>query len=75
MQSLVGRKCRAEFARVISIEGGESVLSNGCGHGPVTTYNEGEIVKADSYDDDIRVECSHGIHFFLTKREAEEWQR
>ena len=66
--SLVGRKCRAEFAYVHRIEGG----------GPVTTwgltYREGEMVHPDSYDDDIRIECTHGIHFFLTRAEAEEWQ-
>ena len=72
--SLIGRKCRAEFVRVISIEGGEPVESNGCGNGPSTRYVVGEIVRSDSFDDDIRVECSHGIHFFLTRKEAEDWR-
>ena len=62
--SLVGRKCRAEYVKVlegsgISRRGGE--------------YKEGKLVYPDSYDDDIRVECTHGIHFFMTREEAEEW--
>jgi hypothetical protein len=72
--SIVGRKCRAEYAMVLEIEGHESVTSNGCGNGISTTYEEGKKVRPDSYDDDFRIECSHGIHFFLTRKEAEEWQ-
>jgi hypothetical protein len=71
--SLVGRKCRASCARVLWIEGGKSVTSNGCGNGPATKYTKGKVVRPDSYDDDPKVECSHGIHFFLTRAEAEEW--
>lgn len=26
--------------------------------------------KAKNFDDNIRVDCSHGIHFFITKEEA-----
>ena len=69
--SLVGRKCRASFIKVI--EGA------GCGGVSPTqslnelTYNKGDIVYADKYDNDIRVECTHGIHFFMTKEEAEAW--
>ncbi len=36
-------------------------------------YYKGAIVEADSFDDDIRLECTNGIHFFMTKEEAEEW--
>jgi hypothetical protein len=71
--SIIGRKCRAEYALVLDIEGHSSVASDGCGHGPSTTYEEGKEVRPDSYDDDWRVECSHGIHFFLTRKEAEDW--
>jgi hypothetical protein len=71
--SIVGRKCRAEYAVVLGIEGHAPVSSNGRGNGPVTLYVEGKEVRPDSYDDDWRVECSHGIHFFLTRKEAEEF--
>ena len=62
--SLIGRKCRAEYVRVL--EG-----SGRSGRGG--DYKEGEIVYPDSYDDDIRVECTNGIHFFMTRKEAEEY--
>ena len=67
--SLVGRKCRASHVHVID--------GPGCGGGSPTyagmLYDEGTVVYADKYDDDIRVECTHGIHFFMTKAEAEAW--
>ena len=69
--SLVGRKCRAEFVRVLDIEGATEAITHE--YGPRTVYRIGEIVRPDKYDDDIRVECSHGIHFFMTREEAEEW--
>ena len=33
-------------------------------------YTVGKIAKADSFNPDNRIECSHGIHFFMTKEEA-----
>jgi hypothetical protein len=70
---ITGRKCRSEYAMVLEIEGHSPVISNGCGNGIETIYEEGREVRADSYDDDWRVECSHGIHWFLTRKEAEDW--
>ena len=75
--SLCGNKCRAEYAEVLAIwdcngrpiEKAESEYDWG------TAYKTGEIVRPDSYDDDIRVECTNGIHFFMTKAEAESWAR
>jgi hypothetical protein len=64
--SLVGRKCRAEF--VLVLEGSGTSM-----HDCRVRYAVGETVRADSYDDDIRVECTHGIHFFMARREAEEY--
>ena len=67
--SLVSRKCRASHVKVLE----------GSGFSPTHTqntleYKEGEVVYADAFDDDIRVDCTSGIHFFMTKKEAEEWQ-
>ena len=62
--SLIGRKCRAEYVKVLS-EGGVSSRGG--------KYIKGEIYTPDGYDDDIRVECTKGVHFFITKREAEEY--
>jgi hypothetical protein len=64
--SLIGNKCRAEFAFVL--EG-----SGFSGHEPSFQYIEGEMVRSGSYDDDIRHECRPGIHFFCTREEAEEY--
>jgi len=71
--SLVGRKCRAEFVRVLEVIGGEKAVSWNI-NVPRLEYRVGEIVYPDKYDDDIRVECSNGIHFFITRREAEEFK-
>ena len=65
--SIVGRKCRAEFAEVL--EGtGESTRD---AMGPSIHYAPGLTVHPDSYDPDPRIECSHGIHFYLTREECE----
>lgn len=75
--TLVGRKCRAEFARVLAITADGTPCKNGQSmHGRVgwrTEYRVGELVYPDTYDPDIRVECTGGIHFFITRREAEEY--
>ena len=67
--SLVGRKCRASKVVVLSLSDGEV----GYGIHDSTVYRVGATVEPDSYDPDIRVECTHGIHFFITEREAQEY--
>jgi hypothetical protein len=66
--SLVGRKCRASHVKVLEGSGVSCTHKN-----KKLEYKEGEVVYADKYDDDIRVDCTSGIHFFMTRREAEEW--
>ena len=34
------------------------------------TYKVGEMVYADSWDDNRWNECSHGIHFFIDRQSA-----
>ena len=68
--SLVGRKCRASKAIVIAIDNGKEGVSF---HDRTFVYKVGETVSVDNFDDDIRVECTTGIHFFITRREAEEY--
>lgn len=64
----MGRKCRAEWVEVLEApEDGRGM------HDSSVVYRASEIVRPDKYDDDIRVECTHGIHFFLTKEEAEAY--
>ena len=69
--SLVGRKCRAEYVKVLSLSNGATEARSK--HDTTVVYRVGEIVRPDSYDDDIRVECTHGIHFFITRKEAEDY--
>ena len=59
------RKCRAEFAYVLDLEG--ELLGEAYGG---FQYPRSGLVTPDSYDPDPRVECSHGIHFFITRQEA-----
>jgi hypothetical protein len=55
---------------VLELFGAEEALSK---HDMDTIYKAGVVVHPDKYDDDIRVECTHGIHFFITRKEAEEY--
>jgi hypothetical protein len=69
---LINRKCRAEFVKTLEIIGSDK--NEVCGsYDDKTIYKIGEITRADSFDDDIRIDCSHGIHFFITRKEAEKW--
>ena len=64
-----GRKCRCEFAEVV--EAPEGAYTDQ--HGPRTEYKVGEIVKSDKWDENWMNECSNGIHFFITREEAEAY--
>ena len=77
--SLVGRKCRAAWVYVTALydlEGNPLPLDTiGIAkHDGKTRYIARERVEADGWDDDIRIECTHGIHFFMTLREAREYR-
>ena len=61
-----GRKCRAEFVDVIE---GEGVSK----HDGVTAYTPGKRVTCDKWEEDWTIECAGGIHFFITRIEAENW--
>ena len=63
-----GRKCRAEYAKVLDVIGAEKGISERGG-----VYEKGALVKPDSWDADWKNECSHGIHFFITREEAEAY--
>ena len=74
--SSTGRKCRAEFVKVLLIyspKGRKTTKPIGGHRDSKFMYQAGKTVRADKWDDDIRVECTHGIHFFLTRKEAEEY--
>jgi uncharacterized protein DUF5758/pentapeptide repeat protein len=69
----IGRKCRAEFVEVLSITKNGRKAKKGKSRFDGSAYVVGEIIRPDSYNDDIRLECANGIHFFLTKEEAEAY--
>ncbi len=72
--SLVGRKCRAEFVKVLELtKDNKKVKQSMDQHTGKLIYKKGAIVRPNKYDDDIRIECTKGIHFFMTKKEAEEY--
>jgi len=64
-----GRKCRAEFAKVLEISEGNSATSI---KDDDFVYRVGEIVRPKQpFDENWTEECSSGIHFYITKIEAE----
>ena len=71
--SATTRKCRCSKAKVISITGiltGKEYDEAFSQHDKKFVYRVGETVVPDSFDEDRWNECSHGIHFFITKQEA-----
>jgi hypothetical protein len=66
----MGRKCRAEFADVLEIIGAEEAFSS---HNNTFSYRVGQRVTPDAFDLDWTNECSSGIHFFITRAEAEAY--
>ena len=72
-----GRQCRCSAAEVLEIQNLDGTKSDidrihndrYCG----ADYIVGEIVTPDSFDDDRWNDCSHGIHFFITRQEAVDY--
>jgi hypothetical protein len=72
--SLVGRKCRASEVKVLSVVSGDPAEMWSRHAGNDFTYEVGKtVVPTNGFDDDIRIECAPGIHFFMTLREAQEY--
>ncbi len=65
-----GRKCRAELVEVLEVFGAETGISS---HDNKTVYVKGQTVKCDSWCEDRWIECAGGIHFFITRTEAENY--
>jgi hypothetical protein len=73
--SLTSRKIRVSQAKVVRAypeQGYESQTFAGL-FATEFRYTVGEYATADRFNDDIREECTHGIHCFITRKEAEEW--
>ena len=74
--SATSRKCRCSAAKVLSItavDGSEEVKEIASDRDSNFIYRVGEIVRVDNFDEDRWNECSTGIHFFITRREAEQY--
>ena len=65
-----GRKCRAQFADVLEVIGSDVGVSR---HDGRTEYRIGQRVTCDNWGEDRFDECSGGIHFFITRAEAEDY--
>ena len=76
--STTTRKCRASYAKVLSIttlDGEPAKITSviNTNYSPSVVYKVGEFVYPDSFDDNRWDECSHGIHFFVNRQEAVEY--
>ena len=67
--AFASRKCRASRVEVVEGEGVSPTASRS-----KLRYAPGATVTADHFNPDRREECTHGIHFFLTREEAEAYQ-
>ena len=65
-----GRKCRAERAKVLEVIGAEKGVSI---YDAKTLYEAGKWVHCDKWNPDRWEECGGGIHFFITRAEAEAY--
>ena len=65
-----GRKCRAKEALVLEVFGADVGVSS---HDRETVYKVGEVVACDHWEEDRWKECAGGIHFFITRKEAEDY--
>jgi hypothetical protein len=77
--SAYGRKCRCSSAKVLAIEN----LDGSCAKDITQVvsrfdqtflYKLGQIVSVNNFDEDRRNECSTGIHFFITRQEAVDYE-
>ena len=68
------RKFRCHFADVLEIDGKTTGKIEHSWNGiDIIVYEVGQRVYSGSWDAHRWNECSHGIHFFLTREEAEAW--
>ena len=72
-----GRKCRAEYVKVLAVYDAGKEVAKGVWavskHDGQTKYLKGKTIKCDKWETDWQKECAGGIHFFITKEEAEAY--
>ncbi len=70
----IGRKCRASAVKVLAAYGTKrQVKALVSAHDLGFTYKVGKIARVKNFDASIQIECTRGIHFFITRKEAEEY--
>lgn len=76
--SATGRKCRCDKAKVLSIQNLDGTISDKqsvCStYDSKFVYTVGEVVSVDNFDEDRWNECSTGIHFFINRQEAVDYE-
>ena len=74
--SATGRKCRCDKAKVVSVTtpDGDTVESAISGFDCNFVYHVGDIVSVANFDDNRWNVCAPGIHFFISRQEAEDYQ-
>jgi uncharacterized protein YjbI with pentapeptide repeats len=65
-------KCRASKVKCLEIDNGNKteICSN---YSPSFTYKVGEISEVNNFDENRWHECSTGIHFFMSKEMAKQY--
>ena len=69
-----GRKCRASEAKVLGIWNGETKVESGVSdYNSSFVYRVGETVTPENpFSEEWMDECQSGIHFYITRIEAED---
>ncbi len=72
---MVGRKCRCMKAKVLEIKDfeGNKLEEANSNYDSSFIYKVGKTVKVEDWNKKPYLECEKGIHFFITKQEAEYW--
>ena len=77
--SAFGRKCRANRALIMGIEGLSGEKLDPSEYYIVSLfdndyiYRVGDVIAIDDFDEDRWKECAPGFHFFMTKEEARDY--
>ena len=67
--SINNKKCRTDKAKVLEIIGGNRAYSN---H-KFFSYYVGDVIEIFDFNCEYNIECAEGIHFFRTRKEAENY--
>ena len=67
--SINGNKCRTNQAEVIAIDGDNVAYSSY----KYMSYYVGDKITVYNFNCEYNIECAEGIHFFMTREEAENY--